>query len=382
MAETGKIEVPLSVKVSEAQVRQEAAKLGSAARDAMQRAWGSPHSGTSFGGGGAQGIASDPMAFMAQAAAGARRRVGAVMPPDWFLAQGAKRAAAMGGLIPPVIPPSTPGGGGYFGWLKGIGQSVQNSPVGLALAQITTGLAAFRVVVGLATYAVRMLLEPLRMFWRFMQNTANMASRYYAGALRSGGGLGFSVGRANMASVLGVGEHEVFGFGEQVKMLGPKLAHSSEEMARAIPQLTSLSWEFKAMDLEVKALAMSLAAEAAPALRVFVGILREMTAVLPKVSKELFDSWIRSNPVRLIMWKMFAQFFPGGQIGAAPEPQAWSHRMPASSWERMGLVLGMGASSPAERTANNTAKLVALFGQMKGALMNDGRGSGYTYQMQ
>jgi hypothetical protein len=48
----------------------------------------------------------------------------------------------------------------------------------------------------------------------------------------------------------------------------------------------------------------------------------------------------------------------GKDPGAAPPPISFMKQLPASSWERMGLVLGGGmGTNPAKETAKNTHEM-------------------------
>lgn len=58
------------------------------------------------------------------------------------------------------------------------------------------------------------------------------------------------------------------------------------------------------------------------------------------------------------------------ELSKAPEPIAWSRRLPGSDWERKGLVLGgfgmaggVGIEEPSKQTAINTKQIVTILRQ-------------------
>ena len=69
--------------------------------------------------------------------------------------------------------------------------------------------------------------------------------------------------------------------------------------------------------------------------------------------------------------KQIDNFWNGASNKKAPEPQAQMKQMPASSWEKMGLVIGGGGGTNyAQQTAKNTEKSNSLLGKIANALAN------------
>jgi hypothetical protein len=69
--------------------------------------------------------------------------------------------------------------------------------------------------------------------------------------------------------------------------------------------------------------------------------------------------------------KQVDNFWNGASNKKVPEPQAQMKQMPASSWEKMGLVIGGGGGTNyAQQTAKNTGKSNSLLEKIANALAN------------
>lgn len=307
-------------------------------------------------------------------------------------------------------PASQSGGQATQTTLASMANSLLNAPLSSTMAvfaKVATGLAAVRVAFGLFSYAINAALAPFRMFSHFVERAADNARRLYAGALTGGGlPLGFSVHRAQMASVLGVGEKEVYTFGTQVKYLSSKLAWSSDVMARATPRITAMSWEFEIMKKNIASASAVIVNQWAPAITKFLekisGKIREFGGSVEAESKrweaaaafqkkhDFFRIYREqqegggykykfeakdeegkplSPGIQAKLSKAFERFAAGYVSPGGIQPSAFANRYQTSPWERMGLVVGAGGANDYPRkTAINTDKMVQLLANIHNAL--------------
>ena len=91
-------------------------------------------------------------------------------------------------------------------------------------------------------------------------------------------------------------------------------------------------------------------------------------AGLQGTDAEMFKRWIAENRKPL-----------GAGSGGAPDPNSFIKQMPASSWEKMGLVIGgTGGTNYNQQTANNTKTANGLLKQISSHLANQMRGGSIT----
>jgi len=270
-----------------------------------------------------------------------------------------------------------------------------------AFVKITSALAAMRVAVGLASWTFNTLLAPLRIFNRAIGEGAESARRLYAKSLSSGGmPLGFTQMRASLAQVLGVGEQEVFQYGKQVAYLNAKLEQGNRVIVRHNLTLTETAWKTSILQNNWKALMTSMVADLAPlknAITDFLGSTVEKVTTMREKKRDdraRFDAMAKYAQEQGLGLKAPATFMggPAGDISKAyftkqgkenkeamtafikqwktataniPLPETSARRYQTSPWERMGLVIGMGAAdNPARKTALNTAKMVEQLNRM------------------
>jgi hypothetical protein len=174
-------------------------------------------------------------------------------------------------------------------------------------------------------------------------------------------GLQWAAKRSLVAQIMGVSETEVFRFGQQLAYLNPRLESASRILAQTATPLTQVSWEWKILQTDLSATFALIADQATPALLGF-------TEAIDKLIKKLND---HPNAVA----GATAGAFPGmtaikiaGQglghlIGTdkmqagMPSVSSWMKQLPASSWEKMGLVVGPYSSNYAKETAKNTRQM-------------------------
>ena len=310
------------------------------------------------------------------------------------------------GGVPPIIPPTgggppptgmTPtggsGGGGMFGGLgtAGITQAMrQGGWVASVLSRLgipASAASAFGLIAGTLTSAASAAAIPLAalaatlLSLRRAIKSANEAAELYAKTLQSGGlPLGFVSWRSSLASILGVSEDEVLSFAKAVDGLGERVKESTDIIARNAPELAKTSWEMRMLKLEWQAFWSEFSKAMSPVLR---QILRDISAFLKLITMaaKLINMFSEAKRTAQDWW---ADLLPEGgikdfikewitqsreELSKAPEPIAWSRRLPGSDWERKGLVLGgfgmaggVGIEEPSKQTANNTKQIAKSVG--------------------
>lgn len=219
------------------------------------------------------------------------------------------------------------------------------SPLGAAAAASAVSLMAFR-------------------------HAINEATSMYAKVLRSGGlPGGFVAKRSALASIIGVGEEEVIKYGTAIRYLNDKVAWSSKVIAETTNDLASLGWGFGVVGQDIKALVAQIISELAPMLRQVLDSLHEVLkfvgkwgSMLGKVIQEAMIIALKTAFSNSIIVGAIIDVFRGWKTdpGAAPTASVNMNQMPASAWERMGLIIGNdNVHSAAERTAKNTAGILA-----------------------
>ena len=199
--------------------------------------------------------------------------------------------------------------------------------------------------------AIGTILLILRKAFHELSAAVENARNLYAKQLRSGGmAAGFVTQRAQLAEVIGVGEKEVYQYGMAIGYLNDRLAFSTKIFTQTTPTLTALSWEWKILEQNMKAIWSSVASDIAPAFMVLAQSASLAAKAVEKL-KGMFEGLILSPPFQLAL-KMAQIAMP-----KAPEVPISTERMPASAWEKMGLVIGQGGGvNYARKTAESTAK--------------------------
>jgi hypothetical protein len=294
------------------------------------------------------------------------------------------------------------------------------------------------------------------------------ARQIYAKALTNGMGTQFTVKRSMLAQIMGVSEQDVFRFGAQMAYLNPKLEWAANILSRTTTPLTQVSWEFKILGENTKAMFSSLSVEAAPALLVFTNSLSNLVKYITEHAHDfnefmLGNGWVKetsqeikdrqdqnftdenykaysgrlpngktvgigSGPLEKLMpdtgsghyaddfrkrfekltLKQFEEITSGKGIennkaseiyswikhppgkggdsdSSMPSPQAWMKQLPASHWEKMGLVVGGGATNYVRNTERNTREAAQALKTIAGFIAHGGQfgghGSGGSFGM-
>lgn len=297
-----------------------------------------------------------------------------------------------------------PGGGAGGGVGGGAGGGWGGSRLAVA-AQLGAALAGLRAAVGLVQFAFEKLLSPIRAIIA----VSEAASRMWARAARSGVGLGVTVQRSVLSSVMGVGEDEVYRYASAFTFLNSRLAESMRAIHDTTIPLTELSWSYKSLKVDIAGLAATITTVLAPAIKeaqdgIGQGVqrmtkhmsdfMRNQQAIsfaekhgLESVTKRIKDPEGRTarevlvgfrrllfdgkgeDPKSASFMKMFEKML-GDKAANSPASLAAgsANRMAASAWERMGLIVGPGPAADAGReTARNTRRMVWLLEQIVGA---------------
>ena len=288
---------------------------------------------------------------------------------------------AGGGLA--TSPPGAGGGGPVKNSIAGMFGNLINfqiGPVAATATKVAGALAGVMVALGLVQYAFRhtigRIMDLSRAMMAHFARAAEAGRAMYAKQLQSGGlPGGFVAGRSLMAEMLGVGENEIMRYGNAVAYLNEKIRFAQGVYVKTTPALASAAWELKALNNDLKAIAMLVAAEFAPAMRQIVYALRQIIEFvggsfakgLAAAFKWALESAIRTvaGHAGVIAYKTVQKHI-GGKIdpGTAPAIQASSARMPASAWEKMGLVLATSGRGPMQKVAENTGKTARILERM------------------
>lgn len=265
----------------------------------------------------------------------------------------------------PTIPSGSKTGGGSFSMSGLSALSASGIPYISTLARaIFSPLGAAAALTAASILAMRSAIENARTI--------------YTKSLTSGMGLGMSIKRGTLANAIGVSEAELFQFGSAIAYLQPKLRGAQEILNQTTMPLTQVSFEFQVLKANMGALFAKMTAEAAPALLkladslgIFVKAATDSIGTFSKVMN--VTKW--AQPLYLFhrLTQGIANSINGvnqkqvdaGIGGAMPSPMAYMKQMPASNWERMGLVIGGGGGTNYnQQTAKNTGTMTKTLEQI------------------
>ena len=243
---------------------------------------------------------------------------------------------------------------------QGLGKAGLSGIGGAALG--TVGLVGAATAVGFSLKALSKIVNETI-------DSYDKARKLYASSLISGLGTGFIAKRQNLASILGVSEIEVMQFGAAVAYLNPKIEQATKIFEETNPALTQVSWHTKILKLDFEALGAKLANSVAPALLTVIDALDVLVKVISQ-SKPFFDFLQRFGSSMLFgpIVSAAAQFLPNipkegllGNKGEIPLPESHMKKLPASTWEKMGLVVGSGGQGTNDliRKSNGYLKTIA-----------------------
>lgn len=254
-----------------------------------------------------------------------------------------------GGGVPPVIGGGGGGGGGgsggggggfrlYGGGHASIGRAVLGGLIG--------GVAATAIFQG-----IHQLQQVIERFSKVFEDNAKL----YTSALKSGGNsVGFAVNRSVLAQVMGVSEDEVYKFGAAMQFASRMTGTATEALAKTMPTLTATTWQYRATLISLKAAFSGLMVALSPFINFLLKAVQSLADFMSK------NAWIWN----MITFAAGISVLPG-KNSQVPNPIASPDRMPASAWEKMGLIVGSGSSANyLQRIAANTERMVKVWENM------------------
>ncbi len=238
---------------------------------------------------------------------------------------------------------------GILGGSGGGGKGGGNSFFGMAGAM---GYGEFFIV----AKTLRVILEQLAKAALEVLKSFERARELYAKSLLSGLGLEFTSKRSMMASIIGVSEKDVVQFGGAMAYLDSRLQGAAKIMAQTTPQLASVSYEFGILKADLNALFAKLAMDVVPIVKIFAqGLDLIVVSITKLLDSSAFKSFLKAMALTGIGGTMSpalnallnvssaaAKIVAGGGL---PNPESHMRQMPASAWERIGLVVGGGMGS-------------------------------------
>jgi len=213
--------------------------------------------------------------------------------------------------------------------------------------------------------------------------TFENASKIYAKAVLNGYGVSGSTKLGILSNIIGVSERHVFKFGNAIQYLNPQIENASKIIAETTVPLTQVSWEWNVLMVNIKAMFTLLVSEGASALANFISGLSVLIQLMEKswiakLGKGLIGGVITApfGPLGSILAKLgFSAISQIGKVAAGgkemPAPSSYMKQLPASAWEKMGLVIGGGGGTNyAAKTATNTEEMKKSLNKLVMAMIN------------
>jgi len=291
----------------------------------------------------------------------------------------------------------------------GLGKAGMGQGIGAAAAG-TIGLTAGATAVGFALKALQKTVEE-------MMKSFQHAKDLYAKSLTSGLGAGFVAKRENLAAVLGVSEQDVMKFGAAIAYINPKIENATKIFKDTLGPLTELQWDINILKINFMAFASDLGSKLAPAFKTVISQLESFiklaseTEVLYYTFQFLIGAFkgieiaigslvlgfqligdtftfLIHNIINLLASIPGAEklgihkidtsndfsgsiagadalnklmFGSGKSLNGIPLPESHMKQLPASTWEKMGLVVGSGGQGTNDliRKSNGYLKSIA-----------------------
>jgi hypothetical protein len=240
--------------------------------------------------------------------------------------------------------------------------------LGVSGGVFTGAAVAAMVALGLAIKALKFSLDKAR-------EAIEFSGKVYAKSIQSGMGTPATVNRTLIAGILGVDEKEIFQFGAALQYIRPRIQGATDTLARNNRVLATISVDFKILEANMLAAGSALAAALAPSIRSVLVMMNDLAdlflrfsdiiaKVIEKLTKGILDlaaNFILGPGLGSLagaavgIWKANADKRAGG-MSMLPQAMGFMKQMPASAWEKMGLVIGGSGVNHAAETAKNTKK--------------------------
>ena len=226
----------------------------------------------------------------------------------------------------------------------------------------------------------RAISESLSMMKRAVDSVTDSfekSKKLYVGGAMSGLGTRLQTQRTSIAGILGVSESDLMRFGDAYKYYSKELQGSLDIISKNARPLAETNMQWGALKVRIEAFGSSYAAAFKPAIDGFIQGLGDLIEFLTKNAGKIstiVDRIMKASP---LYWVAKAAQMAGaasaganpfsgldayknagkGQPGLPPQMKQLS----ASSWEKMGLVIGGGgAANYPKQTADNTKRTVSL----------------------
>ena len=182
------------------------------------------------------------------------------------------------------------------------------------------------------------------------------ARKVYAKSATSGYGIKGTVKMGILSSIIGVSEQDVLKFGSAINYLNPRIEHASKILSDTALPLTQVSYNIEILKTDLSALFAKMTAEAAPAINNFLVGLDDLVKRITDHANSMgtagktaqiassFLSGGSALGIGLIVKAIQTHGAIITAVSKAPKnleaPMTFMKQIPASSWEKMGLVIG------------------------------------------
>jgi hypothetical protein len=225
-------------------------------------------------------------------------------------------------------------------------------------------LGRFLTVAGLVAAA----LEGFRKAVETVAGSINRGFGIYSGAGQSGLSRQFFTQRQTLASIFGIegNPNQVFVFGKAIQEINARISGAVSTLAKTSPTLAGLHINFDILKLDFEALAADITSSLAPALNLFAMLLDKLIKAFDRFFNSKIAQYITA--LAILDSGIPAKFVMANLISAssgAPNLNPFMKQLPASTWERMGLVIGGGTPQSTmvqltRQIAKNTGDAVRL----------------------
>lgn len=229
-------------------------------------------------------------------------------------------------------------------------------------------LGRFFTIVGAITAGLEILRKGIRM----VSDSINRGFGLYSGAGQSGLSTSFYAQRTALSSIFGISgnPNQVFMFGKAVTDVSNRIRGATNILAANAPQLSQIHINFDVLKLDFAAMASQLATQLAPAINLFMAALDTMV----KNIKGYAQTFIALSPALKFLGQVGTAWAltPAMQLASAQNVKAFTQplsqlhplmrQLPASSLEKMGLLIGGGLGNPVVnqlRISNQHLKKIA-----------------------
>ncbi len=248
------------------------------------------------------------------------------------------------------------------------------SSLGLPGGSMGAGMAA----VGITTGAVAAGIALMALSKAAHETVAAFghAAQLYSRVIQSGGmGSRYVIGQSLASRVMGGGDP--FSSGAPGALAMQMTQRAAASLNETMPQLTMTTWKFRAVLIDLEASFAKIAIIVAPAASKIADFASALILIGEALVKLKFDGFIKDlEKMVSIMGAMHilspqqtaaivGQLVRFGSSGSSapkvPNVPAQMERIPPSTFERMGLVVGMGGREDYnKKTAENTRRIAIL----------------------